>query len=199
MASYSTSFAATENPISESGRWKNGRAVGLDWNDMQTGSGNAYGTAFSPAAYDDDIACLSCFAAAHFVEGVIYRAAGYNPSQPHEIELLVRFQITAHNARGKEILINSQGGNEIVRWNGRLGDFTLLSASGIGTGTPVNGDVIRVEVRGNSIIVKKNGTQALSATDSTWTNGNPGMGVFSRQVDDILANFGWSSISAGDL
>ena len=196
---YITNFDQTENPISDGGRWTNGRAVGLDWNDMQSASSNAYGTAFSPANYDDNIACLSGFAANHYVEGVIYRAAGYNPSQEHEIELLVRFQITAHNARGNEILINSKGGNQIVRWNGGQGDFTVLSTSGNGTGNPVNGDVIRVEVRRNSIIVKKNGTQVLSATDSTWTNGNPGIAVFSRGADDVLANFGWSSITAGDL
>jgi len=198
-STYTTNFDQTENPISEGGRWTNGRAVGLDWNDMQTASGNACGTAFSPSNYDDNIACLSGFGANHYIEGVIHRASGYNPSQVHEIQLLLRFEIAAHNARGYEIIIYSKGGNKIIRWNGSHGDFTVLPASGDGSGTPASGDVIRVEASGSSIIVRKNGRQVLSAADTAWKDGNPGIAAFSRGADGVLASFGWASITAGNL
>ena len=41
--SYSTNFPLTENPISENGRWINGKAVGLDWSDVSTTGGFARG------------------------------------------------------------------------------------------------------------------------------------------------------------
>ena len=48
-ADYSTSFPATESPISESSNWTNGLAVGLDWNNVQTTPGKAFGAAISGA------------------------------------------------------------------------------------------------------------------------------------------------------
>src|SRR5690348_7331572 len=40
---YITSFALTENPISEGGKWVNGNQVGFDWSDVATAPGLAYG------------------------------------------------------------------------------------------------------------------------------------------------------------
>jgi hypothetical protein len=196
---YTATFALTENPMSESGSWTNGLAVGLDWNNVQTKSGNAFGTAFTPNSYADNIAHLSGFPANHYIEGVVHRAGGYNPAAVHEIELLCRFFITAHNARGYELLIDTAGNSQIVRWNGALGDFTPLSATGTGLGAIADGDVIRLEVSGNTITAFKNGVQRLQATDTTWGTGNPGIGMFSRGGDGVLSHFGWKSISAGPL
>ena len=197
--SYTTNFDQTENPISEGSRWTNGFAVGLAWNNVQTASGNAFGTAFTPNGYADNIVHLSGYPANNYIEGVVHRASGYNPATVHEIELLCRFLITANNARGYELLIDTAGSSQIVRWNGAEGNFTVLNTTVGGLGTISDGDVIRVEVIGSTITAFKNGVQGLQATDSTWTTGNPGIGMFTRGGDSVLPNFGWKSISAGPL
>ncbi len=58
---YTTNFASTENPISQSGIWVNGGAVGLDWNNVQTTGGvKAWGTQVpSGAGTNDSIAALT--------------------------------------------------------------------------------------------------------------------------------------------
>ena len=198
--SYSTSFGATENPLSAGGVWTNGAQVGLDWSNVQTGSGNAYGTAInSPPPYNDSIACLSGFSANQYIEGIVHKAAGYNPPDNHEIELFVRCAISAHNARGYEVNVQSNGAySQIVRWNGPANDYFAMAASGPGFGTPAHGDVMRVEVKGNTITVFKNGAQVLIATDASFSTGNPGIGFWCRP-GGTLASFGWQSITAGGL
>ena len=126
---YSTNFGAIENPISEGGRWVNGKAVGLDWNNVQSVPGAAYAAAYV-TGYDDPIAVLNTtFAANQFAEGTVRRATGYSPGVSHEIELLLRFRIAAHSARGYEILWGVTGELNIVRWNGPLGNYTPLARS----------------------------------------------------------------------
>src|SRR5215510_13914866 len=51
---YSTSFGAEEASISEHGLWINGHAVGLDWQDVSTKSGLAFGADVSGHAHFDD-------------------------------------------------------------------------------------------------------------------------------------------------
>ena len=41
---YTTNFPLTENPISENSNWINGAAIGLDWNNVQTNVGFAFGS-----------------------------------------------------------------------------------------------------------------------------------------------------------
>src|ERR1700730_104316 len=41
---YTTAFSRAENPISEGGKWLNGRTDGLDWTDVRTTPGFAFGT-----------------------------------------------------------------------------------------------------------------------------------------------------------
>jgi len=171
----------------------------LAWQNFQTGSGNAFATATNPTQFDDSLAHLSGFGANQYIEGVVHRAAGYNPTDPHEIELLLRFAITANNARGYEILMDSQGSHQIVRWNGPVGDFTVLPTTGPGTGPIANGNVIRAEMRGSVITVFKNGTPVSQATDTTFPTGNPGIGSFMRGTGNVLSSMGWQSIEAGDL
>src|SRR5207247_10420262 len=43
-ATYTTNFPLTENPISEGGHWINGLTNGIDWSDVQTIPGKAFGT-----------------------------------------------------------------------------------------------------------------------------------------------------------
>src|SRR5215469_9106175 len=41
---YTTDFSISEDPISEGGKWINGKTIGLDWSDIATIPGLAYGT-----------------------------------------------------------------------------------------------------------------------------------------------------------
>lgn len=196
--SYSTNFGATENPISEGGKWVNGKAVGLDWNNAQTVPGKAYAADYA-TGYNDPIAVLnSTFAANQYAQGTVARATSYSPGVSHEIELLLRFQISAHNARGYEVLWAHEGNMAIVRWNGPLGNYTPL-VDNLVIGKAVEGDVLRAEVIADVIRVYRNGTLvATSPSDTTWASGQPGMGFWPKP-GATLANYGWKSFQAGSL
>jgi len=56
--SYSTRFEHDEDPISEGGKWINGGQDGLDWYNVITKNGAAYG-AMSREAYTDPTALLA--------------------------------------------------------------------------------------------------------------------------------------------
>ncbi len=59
---YTTRLPLAENPMSEGGKWVNGRREGLDWADVRTRGGFACGTqsgtAQGAARYDDSTALL---------------------------------------------------------------------------------------------------------------------------------------------
>lgn len=204
---YETEFVAAENPLSEGGIWVCGKVVGLDWNNPQSVSGRACASVRSGASgsrYDDSIAHLSRSRVAvrenQYAQGTVYRAPGYSPTgSKHEIELLLRFEITAHGARGYEVLWGHDGDFAIVRWNGPLGDYTALGVNGPGPGVAVDGDVLRAEIDGNLIMVYKNGSLVgTSPPNSTWTDGQPGLGFW--PVDSSTpASYGWSRFEAGSL
>jgi hypothetical protein len=213
---FSTSFAATENPISESGIWTNGLAVGLDWNDMQTTSNHGVGasdTFYVGTRYADDLAHLTtayhAFNANQYAQATAYKLGGYTGGGgSHEIELLLRFGITAHNAQGYECSIgmNTIGTYAfIVRWNGAYGNYTALidPSGGIGsyTNTPTalaDGDVLRAEISGTTISLKQNGLVLVTITDATFATGQPGMGAW--PVDGATkTSAGWKSYAAGEL
>ncbi|MEO8137819.1 MAG: hypothetical protein ABI831_28060 [Betaproteobacteria bacterium] len=201
--SYATNFPSTENPISESGKWINGKTAGVDWNNVQAVPGKAHASVLSgnPNRYNDSIAHLNtAFAANQFAQGSVYRAAGYSPgTSKHEVELLLRFQISANFARGYEVLWGHSGYLAVVRWNGPLGDYTALYEAGDpGIGPPVDGDVLRAEIIGNVIRVYKNGMQVASVSDATYANGQPGIGLW--PVDGAsIDKFGWKNFQAGGL
>jgi hypothetical protein len=198
--SYSTNFSSTENPLSEGGKWVNGKAVGVDWNNVQSISGKACAAAFV-SGYDDPIAVLNTsFSPNQFAQGTVSRAAGYAPGASHEIELLLRFRVTTRSARGYEVLWGHSGELNIVRWNGPLGSYTPLGGTyGPNIGAAVDGDVLRAEIIGSVIRVYKNGTLVLTGpSNTTWADGQPGIGFFPRS-GATLANYGWKTFSAGTL
>ncbi|HKQ25234.1 MAG TPA: hypothetical protein VJT81_12400 [Burkholderiales bacterium] len=200
--SYSTNFNLTENPVSEDGKWINGKAIGLDWNNVQTVPGKAFAANFtgSPSRYSDPIAHLNtAFTANQYAQGTVSRTARYDPTpSKHEVELLLHFQITAHNARGYEILWAHDGNIAIVRWNGPLADYTPL-VDGLKIGRAVDGDVLRAEIVGNVITVYKNGALvATGPTDTTWTDGQPGIGFWPIR-GATLQSYGWKNFQAGNL
>ena len=55
---YTTNFPLTENPMSEGGKWMEGKTVGIDWGNISTTPGLAIGTA-GPKRFADATALLT--------------------------------------------------------------------------------------------------------------------------------------------
>lgn len=203
---YSTSFPGTENPICESGNWQLGKSAGsgactgiaggLDWNDMATqpgfvynitGSGTSDGTAVVTGAWGADM----------YIRGIAKcNGSDTNP----EIEFRVKTTITAHSITGYEgdFACNSVAGQfiHIVRWNGPQGNFTTLTpgnSNGVSTG-----DVVEMLYTSGTCVmnIKVNGAAKGTATDCTYTTGNPGVG--SEQSVGASTDQGWTSFYATD-
>jgi hypothetical protein len=204
-STYTTNFDRTESPISEGGIWTNGLETGLNWTNPKTISGKAVASVVpTPTRYSDDIAHLKKsfidFADNQYAQGTVYLAPGYTGSGGgHEVELLLRFEITANKARGYEVLWGLSGYIAIVRWNGPVGDYTPLYDPGLGSiAVPHDGDVLRAEIVGTTISVYKNGVFIASTSNATWTEGQPGIGFW--PVDGATPeSFGWKNFQAGIL
>ena len=130
-ADYTTRFPLTEAPISENGRWISGKKAGLDWSDVVTTGNLAHGTQTGFNGYDDSVALLTgTWGATQTVTGTVRSDHPVSGNVFEEVELFVRARITPHLMRGYEINFRAIGSPqsycEVVRWNGRLGDFTYL-------------------------------------------------------------------------
>jgi hypothetical protein len=194
-STHSTTFPLAENPISEGGAWTNGGRVGLDWQDIRTDRGLAFGVAPS-TGYNDCIACLSGLRSIrHVVRATVRKRPRYRPPSTHEVELLVGFTIADRVARGYEINFGYGLNVQVVRWNGPLSDFTPNGNAdwldvGTGFGCPsglMDGDVIGATYDASSgsvlITLHLNGRPIFSVKDTgprAVTIGAPGMGFFAR-------------------
>lgn len=201
-ASYTTNFDATENPLSEGGHWVNGGTTGLDWQNVRSASGLGFGTGAS-SAYDDCIAHLTnhTIGADHQVSGTIRLASGYVASSSHELGLYLRMQISAHLARGYEILLPAPGGGvfQVMVWDGPMGSFHEITGRGGGGSLPRalrDGDIVSAKIVGSTISVYLNGTLFNTTVDSTYSSGNPGMGFFMRPGAGDIGNFCLTSWTA---
>ena len=199
---YSTNFDGSELPISEGGAWSNN---GIDWTAIKTGNGIAFGTESSASSFfDDSIAVLSGFPADQSSTAVVHRDPAL-AGNTHEVELLFRFAISPHNARGYECNLSFDGAyTQIVSWNGPLGNFTMLSDSEPRPGLNVReGDVFSAQMIGNVITVYLNGTQINKYTDTSaggrarWTDGNPGIGFWHGDSNGTLGFSSFSTTSVG--
>jgi hypothetical protein len=159
-----------------------------------------------PNRYNDSIAHLDAdFAPDQWAEGTVYRYPGYDGSPgSHEVELLLRFEISPHFARGYEVIWGVSGYLGVVRWNGPLADYTVLfTIDSPGIGVAQDGDVLRAEITGNVIVVKKNGAQVAtidvtSVGGTVWATGQPGIGFWPVDGATIDA-YGWTEFRAGTL
>lgn len=190
--SYFTTFGSAQTPMSEGGIWVQGATTGLDWNDVNTSGGNALGAqASGSAGFDDALAHLNLagFGPNHQCTGTAVND-GFYSSGTHEMEVLLRFSISAHVARGYEVNYAFDGAyTEIVRWEGALGSFTYLSQiTTPSTGAVQTGDQLIASIVGDTITVwLKRGntiTQINTATDTSagghakWSDGFPGVGFW---------------------
>jgi hypothetical protein len=200
---YTTTFPLTENPISEQGNWISGQAVGLDWHDVSTTPGLAIGHQ-SGSSYTDGTALLTgVWGPTQTVEAVVHTV---NPKEScyQEVEMRLRSTLTAHSCAGYEISFKATKSSSayliIVRWNGPVGNFTyLLNVSGTQYGIG-EGDTVKATIAGNVITAYINGAAVGTATDSTYTTGNPGMG-FNLETGDpscvgTNGDYGFKSFTA---
>lgn len=222
VATYSTGFPSTENPISEAGKWTNGLATGLDWTNVQTGLGSdsatriAFGlkSVTNPPPFDDSVACLSGFGFDHSAQATMFKGAGATGQQ--EAELLLRWHIVAHGIYGYEIDC-TPGGVYVVRWNGPLNDFTTLAGPISTNYIYSNGTVFYAKIVGSLITVRCNGATVTTYNTSSdtaptlnapyaagqglarYTDGNPGLGFYRDSTVGAPGNnneLGWSSYTA---
>ena len=182
-ATSTTNFPLTENPISEGGHWINGLTNGIDWADVETTPGRAFGTqtGIGPNYADSTALLTGSWGPTQTVQAVVYIAAA-DSTTFEEVELRLRSSLSAHRNTGYEVNFSVKPDNpycQIVRWNGPLGDFTLLDARGIGVH---NGDVVKATAVGSTITCYINNTAIFSVNDTTYPSGNPGMGFICKVV-----------------
>jgi hypothetical protein len=205
--------------MSEGGIWLNGKTDGIDWADVITKKGRAYGSVTRMAVaerrveqgnldpsgegsapegdYDDPTAVLTgSWGRNQHAKGTVFSK---NPTAQYyqEVELRLRSAISAHVCTGYEVfwrcLKTDEGYAEIVRWNGRVGDFTSLQKL-IGPQYGVkDGDVVEATIHGNVLKGFINGVEVISATDDVFDSGSPGIGfnffVGNTNVDHGFTTF----------
>lgn len=227
VSGFTANFSATENPMSAGGIWVNGLTDGLDWNDCQTVSNRCIGSQDTlDPRYADDISQLksSAFTAnrAQWALATQYVAAGYNASTvigSHECELHLLQAITASggvgNARSYECSIGiTTTGNApplgvycfVVRWEGPVSIYTALwdPHGGIGSYVntptfPQNGDRWYAQITNAGVItLEQNEIVIGTVTDTTFTDGQPGLGFWPVDGAD-KTKAGWSSWACGNL
>jgi hypothetical protein len=213
---YTTSFTATENPISEHKKWINGGTVGLDWANVRTDGTKAYGTESGTGGYDDSTAVLTGnWKINQTVQATVYNAVQGGTGCCQEVELRLRSTITAHSNTGYEVLFSVNSSAlyiQIVKWLGPLGSFAYLEwvdDGGSGANNYAHdGDIIKATITGATssdaiIKVYQNGVQIGHAVDnnvggvSPWISGNPGMGFY-LDTNGSDETFGLSYFTATD-
>lgn len=205
-ATYATAFPLTENPISESGQWINGRVVGLDWSNCATSGGKVIGQQNNGAGpnYNDSTALLAgVWGPNQTAEVTIFKGSVINSDFP-EMEIRLNSTLAAHSSTGIEVLLSAKTDNSaylaVVRWNGALGDFTTIASdTSQRYGSLVTGDKLKASRVGNTINVYTNGVLALTATDSVYnTGGSPGVGFDHNGSSTEDSTFGFTSFTATD-
>jgi hypothetical protein len=181
---------------------------GLDWSDVSTSKGQAVGHQKGDVHYLDGTALLTgLWGADQMAKATVFAGTTYASDYP-EVELRLRSSLSAHNCSGFEIAFSAAGKTAkaylmLVRWNGPVGDFTVLKQPfGLQYGV-ITGDVVKASIIGNTLTAYINGVQVAQATDSIYTSGNPGIGFNFDWVDQGAAkgtnsSFGFTNFTATD-
>jgi len=124
-----------------------------------------------------------------------------------EVELRLRSRLSPHQATGYEVLFKASKSPEayaaIVRWNGPVGDFTLLTERKGPDYGVATGDVIRASIVGSTIAAFKNDILLMHVTDTTFAGGAPGVGFnLVNELPNCVGtngDYGFSDFSASEL
>ncbi len=214
VRSYRTSFQLDEDPISEGGMWTNGGQDGIDWCNVITKGGVAFGAVSrhvqrgeveSPkidayghheADYDDPTAVLM----GEWGKNQHVKARVFSKNQTEEywqeVEIRLRSAITPHSCTGYEVfwrcLKTDKAYVQIVRWNGKVLDWTVLQVHYGAEYGVSDGDLVEATIVGNVIKGYVNGVEMISATDDTFPAGSPGIG-FNYGVGNTNVDHGFTS------
>ena len=219
VKTYSSNFEHDEDPVSEGGIWINGLKEGIDWADCVVSNGRIHGgptrmnqaekraeqatlgagTEDADAApegdYDDPTAVIRGeWGTNQYGKGIV---VADNPTDEwfQEVEIRLRTVIEPNWCRGYEIffraLTDELGYAEIVRWNGKIKDWTSLQKH-IGPRYGVKtGDVVEATAIGKVLKGYINGVEVITATDDVYSDGLPGVG-FNFGVGDTGPDTGFS-------
>lgn len=210
--SYTTTFSASETPISESGAWEN---IGLDWTLVNTSGGVAFGTQGTGGGFDDSYANLSgVWPADQEITATVFKGTTANIQ---EVELRFRCNDSVHRSDCYEINFAHDGQYvDFVRWPGPIGtgigDFTFLVPSQTFTisGGVNNGDVIKGRIQGNTLsawIDKGSGFAFIGSASDTagpgggavLTVGRPGMGFYRGSTGGAMNQYCFTDYTAVSL
>ncbi|HEY6021974.1 MAG TPA: hypothetical protein VIY48_19555, partial [Candidatus Paceibacterota bacterium] len=145
-------FPTVENPLSQGGWWVNGGAVGLDWRDCKVVAGGKVEATGINLTTDDSICSLiGTWGPSQQAQATVIAIAGYH----NEVELRLNSVIAAHSSTGYEFNC-SNAYQQIVRWNGALGNFDILVDDH--SHHCVNGDVFKV-----TSVIQANGSIQLTS------------------------------------
>jgi len=177
---YTTAFPATESPLSEGGRWLNGRTDGADWSDVSSNRGLAVGHQTGDSFTDATALLKGNWRPNQRATATVFATTTLVEDCYSEVELRLRSTLTPGSNRGYEVTFKVSQTDAayliIVRWNGALGDFSyLFRDTGVGYAIK-NGDVISATIVGDTITAYRNGEPLAQATDDTFASGSPGMG-----------------------
>ncbi len=217
VRSYVTQFELDEVPMSEGGKWINGRTDGIDWADVVTRNGVAYGevtrmnsaerraeqgnldpileAAVPEGDYDDPTALLAgAWGKNQHAKGRVF-SKNQTEEYFQEVELRLRSTLTPHSCTGYEVfwrcLKTESTYAEIVRWNGKIGDFSSLTRR-VGSEYGVrDGDLVEATIVGDEIKGFVNGVEVISAVDNVCDAGSPGIG-FNFFVGDTNVDHGFT-------
>jgi hypothetical protein len=206
---YSTHFIRVENPISEGGNWLNGQTDGLDWTDVRTTPGFAFGTEIGgnrpdPRKYDDSTALLKgTWGPDQTVQATVRST---HPNQDgkvwEEVELRLRSSISPHQCTGYEVMFRCskipKAYCSIARWEGPLGKFTMLKQTEGSKYGVKDGDVVKASMIGKTLTVYINGVEMVQVSDDKFPGGNPGIGYYLAGATGVIGDFGFSSFMATD-
>jgi hypothetical protein len=171
--------------------------VGLDWSNVQTVPGFAFGTQTGLNDVNDSTALLTgMWGSNQTAQATVV----INVQGPHkEIELRLNSSLSAHVCTGYELSFEIDGLVNIVRWNGPFNNFTVIGAAkNLPGGALVTGDVLYGTNVGGLITAYVNGVQVNQVTDTTYTGGSPGIGFFLRTPSVTNSDFGVASFTATD-
>jgi hypothetical protein len=114
-----------------------------------------------------------------------------------EVQIRLRHNMVANFCNGYEVFFRTlktkAGYAEIVRWNGRIGDWTSLAKLvGLQYGVQ-DDDIIEAFIVGDVISGYINGVKVISVVDDKIKSGSPGIGfnfgVGNTNVDHGLKSF----------
>jgi len=201
---YFSTFATTENPISESGAWSN---IDATRTQMATANGRAFGTQVG-GAYDDSVAWLAgTWPADLQLTATVFRGAS---SGIEEIELLLRGAQTANSTTCYEINFAHNGQYvNLYRWEGgiNLSDFVPIVPENTHSisGGLNSGDQVRVRIAGDTVTAYYNkgagwvtiftGSDTSVGGHAKYASGRPGIGAFKTSGSGALDQFAFEDLT----